>query len=108
MNRAQALEKILYDMDHNSEAVSDMIREVHDRLAKAREEGRVSSSSHASKRCEHPKAKVHYEDWDPELAATMSPEEVRERWPRGHMQCPDCGMYVISYADAQHYILGDW
>lgn len=47
-------------------------------------------------------------EFNADEAASMSAEEVRKRFPRGHSQCPDCGAWSITYASAAHFIAGDW
>lgn len=39
----------------------------------------------------------------------MSPEYVREEWPRLDGECPlGCGYVGIAYASMMHYVAGDW
>jgi hypothetical protein len=38
------------------------------------------------------------------FAGSFTPQQVRERWPRGH--CPGCNS--TSYASFTHFTAGDW
>lgn len=58
-----------------------------------------------SPRCEHPR---HRPTFDSTTAASLTPAEVRRRYPRFDGVCADCGALVIVYACADHYIAGDW
>ena len=56
--------------------------------------------------CEHPNLPSVL--FDPEAAKELSSYEVRARWPRGCVTCPDCNATVIQYASFEHYCAGDW
>jgi hypothetical protein len=58
-----------------------------------------------NKPCEHQNCVVLF---DPVAARELSAYEVQTIWPRFDGQCPDCGVYLIKYASAEHYTFGDW
>lgn len=60
---------------------------------------------HPGGACEHP---CVVPDFDERAAEGMTSDQVRERWPRYHGRCPDCGFYGALYASFKHYLAGDW
>lgn len=58
-------------------------------------------------RCLHLSARARI-DFDEERGFSMTPEEVRSKWPRFFGECPDCGTSCIIYASLAHYVAGDW
>lgn len=56
--------------------------------------------------CKHPRLPTPV--FDEVAARGLSPDEVRERWPRTDQECPDCGSGVIGYVNFTHYVAGDW
>ena len=58
------------------------------------------------KHCQHPN--LPRIPFDPVAARDMTSAEVRKRWPRLGVTCPDCKSSVMSYASHEHYIAGDW
>jgi hypothetical protein len=66
----------------------------------------TGSSTLTIKRCLHPDMpKV---DFDPVAARLMPSHEVRQKWPRKYLKCPDCNEGILSYASFEHYVAGDW
>lgn len=65
-------------------------------------------SSDSTYTCAH--LNVPLPEFDQELAdrEKLSASEIRQRWPRLEVKCPDCGALVIAYAGKAHYIYGDW
>jgi hypothetical protein len=66
------------------------------------------SDSEATVDCDHG---VIFNPMEYELGEgkTLTPNEVRSRWPRLHGVCPKgCGFNGIAYASVQHYLAGDW
>ena len=57
------------------------------------------------KSCDHDSVKV---DFDKEKASNMTVGELRDKYPRFHGKCPDCGCDLIKYASIEHYLMGDW
>jgi len=55
--------------------------------------------------CKH-EAVLPQFDW--ETAQTMTPTEVRKKFPRFHGVCPGCNEQVVVYASYEHYLSGDW
>lgn len=49
----------------------------------------------------------HGVKFDPEAARILSPEAIRQRWPRFFGECA-CGYHGIAYASWEHFIAGDW
>lgn len=66
----------------------------------------VLRAEHALRECSHPLLPLPA--FDEAAARDLPADEVRRRWPRGHAQCSDCGVRVISYASFMHYASGDW
>lgn len=56
--------------------------------------------------CKHPRLTIPI--FDEVTAHGLTPDEVRERWPRSDEECPDCGSMVIGYASFIHFVAGDW
>jgi ribosomal protein S27AE len=56
--------------------------------------------------CQHPNA--DYPEFDAEAARTMTSVEVKRRFPRKRVTCPDCGETFVAYASFEHYTAGDW
>ena len=46
--------------------------------------------------------------FDEALARGLSSQEVRKRWPRAAVVCPQCGSKVVLYASMEHLVAGDW
>ena len=55
--------------------------------------------------CNHESCVVEFDEVE---AQGMDSYEVQKRWPRWHGPCPECGVNLIKYATASHYIMGDW
>jgi len=56
--------------------------------------------------CDHPNLPAV--PFDPIAAKGLTADEVRKRWPRLALTCPDCGMEMCCYASFEHYVSGDW
>lgn len=55
--------------------------------------------------CAHPRCQP---DFDSEAAKSMTPDQVKQKYPRFYGQCPDCKAHLSVYASFEHYIAGDW
>lgn len=61
--------------------------------------------THSSKECPHLNCLPKF---DEKAAYGLDEYTIRKRWPRFQGVCPDCGVHLISYASAAHFIAGDW
>ena len=56
--------------------------------------------------CEHPN--MPPVAFDEAECANNDAFWIRQHYPRGYGQCPDCKAHVVRYASFTHYIAGDW
>jgi len=50
----------------------------------------------------------HIPKFDEVVAKSLSTAEVHKRFPRFEGICATCGVRVIIYASAAHFVAGDW
>jgi hypothetical protein len=84
------------------------LEEFHQETLAMMERNRLGYEAYlAAGGCPHSKCMPQY-DSEKVKKENMSPERVRELYPRFCGQCPDCGEQLIQYASFEHYLAGDW
>ena len=61
----------------------------------------------ASLQCDHKKHMPRYDEQYTRMYR-LTPEQVREMYPRFEGECSECGRNVTLYASNFHYMSGDW